>query len=312
MRGYRLTGFSLLLLAACGGSPWAPDDGGGTDNGGGTPTDTIEVPASVKQQLNSATYTPGDPTITINMTSQDAAALNATYTRAAAFDVDGYQAYAYQETGSNRYVLAFVKEAGDAKGLIAYDGGQFATSHSGGTFTRATVFTAPASGLGKKFDYSGTYVGLMNIGTPLPGPGGDLNPTRSYRTTGRALITADFTEMKMSGGVDGRTIVDPMVDGAGVVDPTLDPTLMSISLQDTGITTTGTFTGKVAVFETEPEQNLPAFTLVGDYAGLFGGVQAHDISAVLFFNPYPSSNLIKEQGLIVLSNCDAVGGPACP
>lgn len=304
MRGYRLTGFALLALAACGGSPWGTTDGGGTDGGGtdGGGTTALTAPAVVKRNLNSSDYTPGDATIKINISSQDAADLSATYNRAAGFDVDGYQAYSYQETGTNRFVLAFVRTAGAAKGIAVMDGGQFVNYHSGGDYARATVFTAPDSGVGKKFNYIGSYVGMMNIGTPVPGPGGDLDPTRGYRVQGRALITADFTEMSVSGGVDQRTILDPMVDENGVVDPALDPTLDTIGLYETGITSTGTFAGKVYI----------GSTTVGDYAGIFAGLQAHDVSTVLFFSPYPSSNVIKEQGLIVLSNCDATGRPDCP
>ena len=290
---------ALLLLAACGGNPFiAPVDGGG---GGGGTTGPLAVPAIEKSQMNSATYTPGDATIQINMTSQDASALSATYTRDPTYDVDDYQAYTYQESTSNRYVVALVKEVGSVKGLVAFEGGQFANYHAGGDFVRADLFTL-GSGVAGKANYSGSYVGMMNIGTPVPGPGGDLNPTRSYRTQGRALITADFTEMKVSGGVDGRQIVDPMVDASGNVDPTLDPTLDTISLFETGITSSGTFAGTVN----------KGTTVVGDYAGLFAGLNSAQVAALLVFTPYSGSSDIKEHGLIVLDNCVDAGGPACP
>ena len=291
---------ALMLLAACDGNPFpgGPVTGGG--GGGGTP-DPLLVPAVEKQNMNAAIYTPGDPTIQVNMTSQDATALSATYTRNPAFDVGGYQAYSYQESSSNRYVLALVKQTGSVKGLIAVEGGQFANYHGGGDFVRADLFTM-GSGVAGKANYSGSYVGMMNIGTPVPGPGGDLNPTRSYRTQGRALITADFTEMKVSGGVDGRQIVDPMVDASGNVDPTLDPTLDTISLFETGITSSGTFAGTVN----------KGTTVVGDYAGLFAGLNSAQVAALLVFTPYSGSSDIKEHGLIVLDNCVDAGGPACP
>ncbi len=289
---------ALLLLAACDGNPFvAPVDGGG---GGGTPG-ALTVPAIVAQNLKSAAYTPGDDTIKVNMTSQDASALSATYTRNTDYDLDGYQAYTYQESSSNRYVLALVKETGSVKGLTAVEGGQFANYHGGGNFVRADLFSL-GTGVAGKANYSGSYVGLMNIGTPVPGPGGDLDPTRSYRTVGRTLITADFTEMSVSGGIDNRQIVDPMVDANGNVDPSLDPALSTITLFETGITTSGTFAGKVRIGVTE----------VGDYAGLFAGLNSAQVAALLVFTPYTGSSVIKEHGLVVLDNCVDAGGPACP
>jgi hypothetical protein len=295
MSAVRFSVMALAFLAACDGNPFVgvdPDP---------DPTDEGLVPDVVQQDMNEADYDPGAATIEINMSSQDASDLNATYARNAAFDVPGYQAYTYQESTSNRYVVAMVREVGSVKGLIAVEGGQFANYHGGGDFVRADVFSLPNSGVAGSFNYSGSYVGLMNIGTPVPGPGGDLDPTRSYRTTGRALITADFTEMTVSGGVDQRIIVDPMVDEDGVVDPTLDPTLETISLFETGITADGTFEGEVYIGDTS----------VGDYGGLFGGLNASEVATLLVFNPYPSGEVV-EHGLIVLGNCDDVGGPACP
>ena len=286
---------ALMLLAACDGNPFpgGPVTGGG--GGGGTP-DPLLVPAVEKQNMNAAIYTPGDPTIQVNMTSQDATALSATYTRNPAFDVGGYQAYSYQESSSNRYVLALVKQTGSVKGLIAVEGGQFANYHGGGDFVRADLFTM-GSGVAGKANYSGSYVGMMNIGTPVPGPGGDLDPTRSYRTTGRALITADFTEMSVTGGVDNRRIVDPLVPAVGITDPKL----ATISLFETGITGDGTFAGKVYI----------GLNSVGDYAGLFAGLNASQVAALLVFNPYGAPPIV-EHGLIVLDNCTDAGGPACP
>ena len=300
MSKIRTSLMACLVLAACDGNPLAGGNGGNGGNGGGGGA-TDAVPALEAGNVTSAIYNPGDATIELNMTSQDATNLSATYERNAAFDVDDYQAYTYQESSSNRYVVALVKEVGDVKGLVAVEGGQFANYHAGGTYMRADLFSAPAAGVAGPFNYSGSYAGMMNIGVPVPGPGGDLDPTRAYRTTGRALITADFTEMTVSGGVDNRRILDPMVDANGVVDPTLDPTLDTISLFETGITPGGTFEGKVHIGTND----------VGDYAGLFAGLNAAQVAALLVFQPYPSG-VIMEHGLIVLDNCVASGGPACP
>ena len=116
------------------------------------------------------------------------------------------------------------------------------------------------------------------------------------------MITADFTEMSVSGGIDQRKIIDPMVNAAGVVDPTLDPALATISLFETGITSSGTFAGNVYI----------GTTSVGDYAGLFAGLNASQVAALLVFKPYLADSKIIEHGLLVLDNCAAAGGPACP
>lgn len=228
----------------------------------------------------------------VNLSAQDAAALNATYVRNTAFDRAGYQAYTYQETTSNRYVVALVKAAGSAKAAMVLEAGQFADSSAGGTYARADVFSLPATGLGEKFNYSGSYAGMITPGIPAPGgPGGGLNPSQPYFTEGRALITADFTEMEISGGVDQRVITNPPSGP--------NPNLPNISLKGNKITSDGTFAGDV----------FQGSEKVGDYAGLFAGIDARDVATLLVFKP---SGDITEHGLIVLSNCAAVGGPACP
>lgn len=288
-----LTGAPLalvLLLAGCAGNPFATGGGGG---GGTPPPDPSIVPASVRQNLNSATFTPGDATISVDLSSQDASALEATYTRASQFDVPGYVAYAYQETPSNRYVVALVREVGSAKGIIAVDGGQFTDYFGGGLFARADVFRMPAPGI---VNYSGSYAGLLNGGQVVLGPGGSLDPARPFRTEGRVLITADFTNMAVSGGVDSRRVVD-----TGTV-------LEDLGLVTTGITGSGTFEGEVQRLDA----NAGTYVGAGDYAGVFAGQNATEIAMLLLFNPIGSEPLAREHGLIVLGSCNTAGGPACP
>ncbi len=300
MRSRKHILWSLLLAAGCSGNPFV--------EGGGTPTPTpgtpgsLAVPAVVKGNLNTATYNPGAATISVNLTAQDATALNATYDRNATYDVAGYQAYTYQASSSNRYVLALVKATNDVKGLAVMEAGQFGEFHSGGDFVRISAFTLPASGVAGKYNYSGSYVGLMSVGTPVPGPGGALNPTRTYRTTGEVLITADFTdgtkERLISGGVDNRSIVDPLSPTGGLATQALP----DIQLRTGPITSTGTFAGKIFI---PPDE-------VGEYAGLFAGLDASEIAMLLVFKPLPTSPTIFEHGLIVLDNCVDAGGPNCP
>jgi hypothetical protein len=228
------------------------------------------------------------------MTAQDATDLDADYERDTDLDVGPYQAYVYQSTTSNRKVVALVNGTSSIKAVAAMEAGQFANDHMGGQVWRADVFTAPSAGVGAEFDYSGTYAGLLNIGELTDGgPGGTLNPTQAYRTTGRTLITADFTEMSVSGGVDQRKIIET------------DEALADIALWKTGISADGTFAD--AVYRGDGDN----WGEVGEYAGAFAGLNASEIAVLLVFKPMSNPQVI-EQGIITLPSCTTGGGPACP
>lgn len=283
-------------LAGCGGNPMGGSDDGGGGGGGGGGT-TALIPESVSKHVGAsglAGWTAGDATFSITMSAADATDLSATYARNAALDIAGYQAYSYQTTTSNRMVVALVAKAGSAGAVTAVEGGQFSNYHGGAQVWRADVFTAPETGVGNPYNYSASYVGLLNTGADTPGgPGGTLNPTQSYRTTGTALVTADFTEMRVSGGVNGRTIAET---GTALPD---------IAMEETGITADGTFT------DTLNRLGASGWTGAGTHAGLFGGEGASDVAVVMVFNPTEESTL-WEHGMIVSSNCTAAGGAACP
>lgn len=283
-------------LAACSGNPMGgSDDGGGGGGGGGDTTALIPETVSMNvEESGLAGWSAGDASFSITMSAADAADLSATYSRNAALDIAGYQAYTYQSTASNRMVVALVSKAGGAGAVTAVEAGQFSNYHGGAQVWRADVFTAPETGVGEAYNYSASYVGLLNVGSDTPGgPGGTLNPTQAYRTTGTALVTADFTEMRVSGGVNGRTIQE-----TGTVLP-------DIAMEETGITADGTFTDKLN------RVGSSGWTQAGSYAGVFGGTNAADVAVVMVFNPNDTPNL-WEHGMIVSSNCATAGGTACP
>lgn len=285
-----LTSLACAVLFACSGNPLS-----GTDPGTGTPEPPAEsgVPASLSLNLNAASFVPGDPTITVNLSSQDATALDAVYQRDPSLDRAGYLAYTTQASTSNRYVIAMVKESGSAKAMSVMDAGQFINYYGGTTYARADLYTLPTSGVGPRYNYSGSYVGLLNVGNAAPnGPGGGLNPEQAYITQGRALITADFTNMSISGGVDNRTITNTGLAQA--------PSMDDFSLFSTGIAADGSFEGDVYI----------GADSVGKYGGVFAGIEARDVAAVMVFNPYKDQ--VAEHGLVVLTNCVDAGGPACP
>lgn len=323
---------SLLLVAVlmggCGGNPFAgaglatdedddDDDGGSIDGGGGgeeppPPPATPLIPVTVsKDAVVAATssalagWSAGDGSLAITMNAQD---LSGTYVRDGALDVGPYQAYTYQGTTSNRKVVALVREVGSTTAMVAMDAGQFANSHFGGVVYRTDVFTVPdvtsasyaTDKIAGRYDYSGSYVGLLNVGNATAGgPGGTLNPSQAFRTQGQALVTADFHEMRMSGGVNNRQVVDA---GGAVLNPLAD-----IALWSTDINADGSFDD--AVHRLDPTGWVSA----GVYGGAFAGTNAAQVATVLVFNPINGESNIFEQGLIVLDNCVAAGGPAaCP
>jgi hypothetical protein len=296
----------IAALAGCGGNPWIP----GGESDGETVTaagvvNGVTVNPKLKGNMNSVTYATGNNPITVDMTSQDSAALNGKYARNAAFDVAGYKAYTHQESGSNRYVVVLVADGeSSAKAMIAMDAGQFSTSHPGGIYSRAEEFvvpTAPAgSGAQPTFNYSGAYAGLLNAGVnPGGGPGGDLDPTRAYRTTGRVLITADFVEMQLSGGIDNRKIVD-----TGNELPTQ-------FLKDTAIDGKGNFVGITQRLDIDPTTLKATLSDSGDYAGIIAGPNGSQIAVIFKFKPLKDDPLLYEQGIFVSSNCVIANGPAC-
>lgn len=185
------------------------------------------------------------------------------------------------------------------------DAGQFSTSHAGGLYSRAEEFVTPTTTLGNgaqpAFNYSGTYAGLLNAGpAPGGGPGGDLDPTRAYRTTGRVLITADFVEMRISGGIDNRKI-----DDTGAPLPTQ-------ALVDGVIDGKGNFVG-ITRRRDVSANGLVTWTDSGDYAGIIAGPNGSQIATILRFDPLQEEPDLYEVGIFVSSSCtEAIPtGPAC-
>jgi hypothetical protein len=310
MSAYRAALAAVLVVSACGGNPFSDaigpvdptvpvDPGGGVTVGNG-----VTVGKDVVGNMRTVEFA-GDNTspIRVNINSQDSAMLEGSYARNPSLDVAGYKAYTYQETGSNRMLVALVSDRlGSAKGLVAVDGGQFATYHGGGLYARAEAFVAPTdpSGAQGKFNYSGTYVGLLNFGDPVPGgPGGDLDPIQSYRTSGRVLITADFEEMAISGGIDRRRVVDT------------GDALATQMLYDGTIDATGNFSGKTQRLDINPTTGDGTLTDSGNYAGIFAGANASEIAALFVFKPIQGDDRAEERGLFTSASCTVEGGPAC-
>lgn len=269
----------LALVTACS----APGTGGG-GGGGGT---TSGIPAVLAQNLDSAVYNPAAQTLTVQLTSLDAPPLTASYTRNAALDVPGFEAYETQFSGQNRHFIALFAQSPRANAIagVVADGGQFVNYFGGGIYARVDVFTRPTSGLAV---YNGSYAGVLNTG-PFTGP---LNPSQPFRTQGTARITADFNSGgSMSGGITGRSNVD-----TGTV-------LDDVFLDAAAIDANGEFAGTVMFGDR---------TIIGNFGGLFAGTGATDVAGVMVFRPVAGNSDLIEHGAFVLPCTPAQSSITCP
>lgn len=292
---------AALALAACSGNPLnfsgAPPEPPPTpgEPGEEAPITGVTVPAVVAQHLKSATYAPGTPTMRIDLRTLDGTPLAATYNRDASLDIAGFEAYTVQETRSQRKFIALFKRSGAAEAGVVADGGQFVNYFGGGTFARLQPFSLPTAATGGTLlaTYTGGYVGLLNFGTPLPGPGGSFDPAQSFRVEGEVMLNADFnaSNLSVNGGVRNRTIVE-----------TGDP-LQDIFFEVTQITADGAFSGIVKFDPTKA---------IGNYAGVFGGAGASDVAGATVLKPIDGDTTAREHGAFAMSKC-AAGDPApCP
>lgn len=300
-----------LVLAACSGNSLnngTPDDGtGGGDGDGDGGESQLVVPAEVARNLRAISYDPaGKGTLTVDMDGLVGSPQGVKFVRTAKLDIEGYEAFTYQETNLQRSHLALVSvnKRGNLQAGVVADGGQFGRHFGGGHFARIDVYTPPTIKPGVEtgqFSYAGTYAGVFvtgpteetNVNAGLP----DLIlPGHNYRTTGTALINASFANNKVNGGVGNRELLDDK--GRKVLD------LAAINFPATDIDAEGQFLGAVEF----TEDNSSA----GSVAGIFGGKGASDVAGAIVINPIPGEDGIWEYGTFNLPRCDLAGSsPLC-
>jgi hypothetical protein len=79
----------------------------------------------------------------------------------------------------------------------------------------------------------------------------------------------------------------------------------NLVLRENVVDTNGRFVGDVEYYGT-PDNT------VGNYGGLFGGVDASDVAGVIWVNPVPGNKVIWEHGTFNLPRCDQAGvAPLC-
>lgn len=288
-----LAPLALFLLAACDGNPLGAGNGGGTPD----PDPVTDVPVEVAANLKAISYDAAGDTLTISLDNPGASPLNAQFTRTPSLDVNGYDAYVYQETGLLRSHLALVKEnaRGNLQASAVSDGGQFNYRFGGGSFVRIDTYTQPTTGV---FSYTGSYAGVFVPGSrPSPALPDSFQPTTPYRVQGDILLNGSFTTDIVEGGITGRQVLDD--GGVAVID------LADVVLRNSTIDSDGRFLGEVE-FDGAPGQSI------GNYAGAFGGDGATDVAGALLINPIEGENGIWEFGVWNLPACGTAGeGPLC-
>jgi hypothetical protein len=276
----------LVAVGACSGNPLPGGNGGGGGGGGGSGTG---VPEALGRNLDSASYNASKDTLSVQISALDSSPITGTFVRRKNLDMVGYEAFALQETKTQRSFLAYFKTSGGVTAGTVGDGGQFVNTLAGGTFQRNGSYSQPTSGLAT---YEGGYAGLLNTGNAT----GPLDPAAPLRVQGTVRINADFTNGAINGGVSNRRIV-----GGGAAGNALGPDLPTIGLEITKINSDGTFRGTVKIGN----------SAVGNYGGLFGGNNASDVGAILVFNPLPGDGQLVEQGAIAI-HCRKVGTKGVP
>lgn len=274
----------LGILTACGSSGTNPfDDDTDTDPGTATPTDGA-IPESLANDLQSFTYNPGDNTITVTGISLDDTPSSATFTRNAALDTRGYEAYTTQDDGLTRHVIALVRQSGNSGSVragVVSTGGQFNRIYNGGYYERDGAYSPPSvnetTGIVR---YVGTYAGITNIqingGSDLlptgPGTNDEYLPNQAFTTSGHILINVDFSENSLEGAITERVINE---NGAQ---------LESVVLTTGEIADDGTFFGDTVEYDGDLD------TSIGVYGGIFGGPDAEAMGGVVSLSEFDNSD----------------------
>ncbi|WP_420568135.1 thymidylate synthase [Thalassovita sp.] len=286
----------LSFLAAC-----TDGTGGGIGPGGSL----THVPTNLSSALSAVSYNADSETITLRLSGIDGGPQDLNYRRRAALDVGPYQAYTYQDDPLDRHftVLAAESHDGSVQAGVTADGGLGNEYFRGGFYVREGNFDAPPAASGQ-VEYGGSYAGITNLNTNPSDPGYDLlpvpagtdpaiQPGQGARVAGRILINANFTEGLTSGIVFDRAFVD---------NPSI--TLPDLALLTTGVENDGSFFGDI-------EFDGTVGTDIGDYGGMFAGVDASSVGGVLFLidvdNTIYGWEGDQEVGVFVLTQCGQPG-----
>lgn len=299
----------VALLAACGdGQPFDFGTGGelDPDDDGTTSGDVPEV---IGNNVDAVEYDAANGTFEVTVTSLDTTPANATYNRTPQLDVPGYTAFSIQEDPLDRFFIALAANStdGSTTGAVVLDGGQFNKVFGGAYFERTGSYSPhvpdqPDNGL---VSYAGEYAGLSNIFVPEGNPANltddtgtagldpDTLPKQASTVTGDVFLNADFTDNTINGAITDREIVE-----LGIALPNVILVAEPGNI-DAGA---GTFAGTAEA----PDQ-----TVIGDYAGIFGGDGATSLSGAIKIEGYLDGVENElEYGIFVLTKCGEPGDAA--
>ena len=314
----------LLLLCAfimgcsSGGNPFnSPPPGDGGD-GDAPPTSSI-VPAAIAGSVSSVTFDPANQTLVVTGANLDNTPVSTVYTRNAALDRNGFQAYTNQDGAVERHFTAFVAQTGSVNAAVVSSPSPRNRTFRGAFFDRDGAYDPPIvtadTGV---VTYAGSYVGLTNIGDPN---GNDListnitpavlQPGQALGTDGDVLLSADFADNAVEGNIFNRRLLD--TNGNALSN------LPSLVLIVAPIAADGTFEGAIEYDIADANSNTNAFVNVGSYAGIFGGIDAAQVAGGIDLTEFDGAQDFvlgaeneQESGIFILEACTAAStNPVC-
>lgn len=325
----------VLALAACGGNSLEPDETTGPTDPDGEeiilPTSPVTIPTDIKNNMTSARVIKGTgsnpDTLLIAISAIDTTPIAATWQRAPALDIPGFQAFSVQEDALDRMFigLSATSADGSASATVAGDGGQFNKVFQGVDYSRVGSYTPPiatSAGPGRgQVSYSGKYAGVLNGGSddaarlPLPTDRDyavEEIPGQPARITGDVFMNANFADNLINGVVKNRVAVDLDIsndpasprfnDGTGVP---LEDVVMVVDGVGEGnggrILANGTFSGRT---------ERPNQVETGQYGGVIGGRNGSSIAGGIFLDNSKvfdsdgeAIDNAVERGVFVLDQC---------
>lgn len=287
-----------LALAGCGGNPFVEGDGNEGGNGDGNGGTTDPIPAALRGNVESVTRqtTPEGTVLIATIDVGLASGTRATrFVRAEEYDINGFDAYTFQQNPNTRLFIAMNDDTKDGSGTATViASGQFTQMVWGSDFD-ARGFSRPPEGDAAQAHYAGRYVGFVNSGTAVSGPGAPNDPIRPRQVTGDTAMTANFTSGRVEGSISNRA--SSLQDGTPPVE------FADLFLQITEIAPDGTFRGDVVFREDAP---------AGTIGGAFSGNGATGVVGAIELRPVEGNTQVLERGVFVADRCVVGDLPPCP
>jgi hypothetical protein len=263
----RLALAAFLGLAACGGNPWAEDDGGNAD----TSSDAVYgSDLNSKLTMNSMAYDATSDQIVVNNIPFDGATADngqAVYARAGSLGSSGFGRYE-NVAGAHQYYAVFRRsDSGAVQGGAVATAAYIDFGIGGAAVKRSGSVSLPSSG---EYTFTGQYAAVRVYANS------ETSPNTVQYITGDSRIDLDFGDYDTTGAVigtitnrqlydNGGTLIGPMDDYIALYSTGFDP--------ETGIITAATATG----VSTSTTDTLTS----GQWTGIIGGTNGTEIAGIL-------------------------------